>query len=453
MQHSVMPHLPPGPPRVKSNPISLALYARSVGRDLLEFQRGRFDKYGDTYTSHVGSLVTLITRHPDLIQQVLVDDGASYGKPKTGIGAAQLRRFLGNGLVSSNGDFWRSQRRQVQPAFDGSHLRAYADTIVEYTRQHVGAWSPGSRVDASSEMMGLTLRIVGKVLMGKDVRSTQGDVASAMRAFRDSFGGFSAVLPKWLPYPPRNREDAAVAAMHALMDAFIDEHAAGNADDEHCLLAVLTRGLDQEGAMTREQLRDEALTLFFAGHETTSHALSWTLSLLSRNPTERARVVEEVRRVLGDRPATFADVPRLEYVQQALSEGMRIYPPVHSVAREAFRDTKLGPYDVPAGAHVVAGIYHAHNDARWHPDPEQFRPERFAAESAKAMRPGSYLPFGAGTRTCIGKRFALMEATLILATLSQRCVLDQVDSSLPEYDAAITLAPRRGIAMRVGSPS
>jgi len=257
------------------------------------------------------------------------------------------------------------------------------------------------------------------------------------------------MLPKWLPYPPRDRENAAVAAVQSLMDGFIRDHVEGRGEDEHCLLHVLSRGLDEEGAMTREQLRDEALTLFFAGHETTSHALSWTLSLLSSHPAERDRVVDEVRQVLGGRPATFDDVGRLQYVQQVLSESMRLYPPAHSVAREAFRDTQLGQFDVPAGTHVVAGIFHAQRDPRWHHEPQSFRPARFAPHAAKALRPGCYLPFGAGTRTCIGKRFALMEASLIFATLMQRCVLHQVDPAPPAYDAAITLGPRNGIEMRV----
>jgi len=423
------------------NPVSLLLFASRLGRDPIAFQGGRFERWGDIYTSRVNQLVTLVTRHPDHIQRVLVDDGDSYMKPELGIGAAELRRVLGNGLLSSNGDFWRQQRRQVQPGFGASHLRAYAETMVAYTLERVRHWRVGSVIDVKSEMMGLTLSVVGKVLMGKDVRSQQSEVETAMVAFRRSFGGVSSVLPRWVPHPARSRERRVLARMRALMDGFIDEHASGRGDDDQCLLHVLAQGLGNEGFMSREQLRDEALTLFFAGHETTSHALSWTLSLLARNPEARAKLGREVDEVLGGRPATFVDLPALEYTGQVLSEGMRLYPPAHSVLREAGRDTTLAGYDVPKGSHVVVSIFHAQRDARWHDRPLEFRPERFEAEAAKTMKPGAYVPFGAGTRVCIGKRFALMEATLILATLAQHVTLDGTRDGEPVANASITLAP------------
>jgi len=431
------------------NPISLLLFASRLGRDPVAFQRGRFERYGDIYTSRVRDVVTLVTRHPDHLQRVLVDDGDSYQKPTEGIGAAELRRVLGNGLLSSNGDFWRQQRRQVQPAFGVAHLRAYAETMVTYTEERVQKWRAGSTIDVKSEMMGLTLSVVGKVLMGKDVRAQQSEVEAAMVAFRRSFGGVSSVLPSWVPHPAKKREQRVLAQMRELMDGFIDDHASGRGDDDECLLHVLAQGLGSDDFMSRQQLRDEALTLFFAGHETTSHALSWTLSLLAQNPEARAKLAREVERVLAGRSATFADLAALEYTAAVLSEGMRLYPPAHTVAREAVRDTTLGDYDVPKGSHVVLSIFHAQRDARWHPDPLAFRPERFSSEAAKTMVPGAYMPFGAGTRVCIGKRFAQMESTLILATLAQHATLDLVDPRGPVTSASITLAPLE-LRMRVG---
>jgi cytochrome P450 len=431
------------------NPVSLVLFATRLGRDPVAFQRGRFERYGDIYTSTVNQLVTLVTRHPAHLQRVLVDDGDAYLKPELGIGARELRRVLGNGLLTSNGDFWRQQRRLIQPAFAASHLRAYADTMVAYTKERVSEWRAGSVIDAKSEMMGLTLRVVGKVLMGKDVRSAQGEVETAMVAFRESFGGVAAVLPSWVPVPARRRQRRALDKMRRLMDGFIDDQSAGQAADDQCLLSVLAQGLGADGAMSREQLRDEALTLFFAGHETTSHALAWTLALLSQNPDVRVRLASEVGRVLAGRAATFDDLSALEYTAQTVSEAMRLYPPAHSIVREASRTTTLAGYDVPQGSHVVLSIFHAQRDARWHSDPLAFRPERFEAEAAKRMLPGSYVPFGAGTRVCIGKRFALMEATLILATLTQHVALDLVDQREPAASVSITLAPKGQLPMRV----
>jgi len=201
--------------------------------------------------------------------------------------------------------------------------------------------------------------------------------------------------------------------------------------------------------MSHEQLRDEALTLFFAGHETTAHALSWTHYLLARHPEARAALEQEIERVLGSRLPGYEDVAQLVYTGQVLQEAMRLFPPAFALMREARAATVLGSWRVPEGAHVLLSVYHAQHDARLHADPESFRPERFAAETAARLHPGAYLPFGAGTRACIGKRFALLEATLLLATLYQRLRFELAQAEAPGRSADITLAPRGGLRMRV----
>jgi cytochrome P450 len=439
--------LPPGPPRVKNHPLALLRYGRAIAKDPIEFQRGRFETYGDTYTSCVGSISMLVTREPESFVRVLVEDAASYRKPETGIGAAQLRRLLGNGLVSSNGDFWREQRRQIQPAFGAQHLRSYAATMVDYAARWVECCADGAEIEVSGQMMGLTLQIVARLLMGRSVHSEQDEIPRLMRGFRDTAGGLSAVLPRWLPYPPRWREQRARARLRRMIDQLIEAHRRGDsalADD--CLLAVLARSLEEPGAMSREQLRDEALTLFFAGHETTSHALSWTHYLLSQHPEVRLTLERELDTRLGSRPPSYEDAAQLVYTGQVLQESMRLFPPVFALIREARNETSLGRWRVPAGAHVLLGVYHAHHDPRQHADPESFRPERFQPEAAARLHPGAYLPFGAGTRSCIGKRFALLEATLLLATLYQKLRFELV--APPRRAADITLAPR-GLRMRV----
>jgi cytochrome P450 len=441
--------LPPGPPRVRRDPLSLWRYGRALARDPIAFQRGRFETYGDTYTSRVGSITVLVTRDPDCLIQALVEDAASYQKPETGMGAAQLRRLLGNGLVSSNGDFWREQRRQIQPAFHSQHLRSYAASMVEYAQRWVERWPDGAELDVSAQMMGLTLQIVARLLMGRHVRSEQDELAGLMQGFRDTAAGVSALLPAWLPYPPRWGEQRAREKLRRMIDGLIEAQRRGDpALEADCLLAVLAKNLDQPGAMTREQLRDEALTLFFAGHETTSHALSWTHFLLAQHPQARLTLEREIEAVLGTRPPTYEDVPNLVYSAQILQESMRLYPPAFALLREARAPTTLGRWRVPAGAHVLLGVYHAHHDPRQHADPESFRPERFAPEAAARLHPGAYLPFGAGTRACIGKRFALLEATLLLATLYQRLRFELLQPPRG-WAADITLAPRGGLRMRV----
>jgi cytochrome P450 len=441
--------LPPGPPRVRPDPLSLLRYGRALGRDPIAFQRGRFELYGDTYTSQVGAISMLVTRDAEHLVRVLIEDAASYQKPERGIGAAQLRRLLGNGLVSSNGDFWREQRRQIQPAFAAQHLRSYAASMVEYARRWAERWHDGAVIDVSAQMMGLTLQIVAQLLMGRHVHSEQDETPRLMQAFRKSAGGLGALVPRWLPYPPRWREERAHARLRRMVDQLIDAHRRADPElDPQCLLAVLSRAQSEPGAMSREQLRDEALTLFFAGHETTSHALSWTHYLLSQHPQARERLERELDELLGDRLPSYEDAARLTYTSQVLQESLRLYPPVHALLREARAATTLGPWRVPEGAHVLLGVYHVHHDPRHFPDPERFAPERFEPEAAARLHPGAYLPFGAGTRACIGKRFALLEATLLLATLYQRLRFELVQPA-PELAADITLAPRGGLRMRV----
>lgn len=440
------PELPPGPPAVGNNPLSLLRYASALGKDPVEFQGRRFAAYGDTYTSRVGKIVILVTREPDFIQRVLVEDAHSYQKPETGLAAAQLKRVLGNGLVSSNGELWKEQRRQVQPAFGSQHVRSYASAMVEAGRRWAERWSDGAVLDVSEQMMGLTLQIVARVLMGEEIRSEHDELALLMRAFRASAASLTSAVPAWLPYPPRWREAKTRARLRARLEQLIDRHRQARQSD--CLLSVLSQQLDQPGSMSREQLMDETLTLFFAGHETTSHALSWTLYLLSQHPDVHARLTAELDAVLGDRPPTFEDAARLPYTGQVLAEAMRLYPPAFTLAREARASTRLGRWDVPAGTHLILSVYHVQRDARYHPEPERFSPDRFAPGAAAALHPGAYLPFGAGTRICIGKRFAQLEATLLLATLYQSLSFELAQAQAPRGAADITLGPRP-LRMRV----
>ncbi|MEY4544731.1 MAG: hypothetical protein RL685_926 [Pseudomonadota bacterium] len=445
-QPGLTPQLPPGPPAVSSNPIAVLRFARELGKDPVEFQRKRFAAYGDTYTSRVGAQLTLVTRDPAHIVRVLLEDAQSYQKPETGLTSAQMKRVLGNGLVTSNGELWKEQRRQVQPAFGSQHIRGYAATMVEAGQRWVARWRTDAEIDVSEQMMGLTLQIVASVLMGEPLLSEGDELARLMRSWRASASSLSSALPQWLPYPPRWRESRVRARLCARLAQLIDRHRRAQTSD--CLLSVLAQQLEQPGSMSREQLVDETLTLFFAGHETTSHALSWTLYLLSQNPDARALLNRELDEVVGSRPPCLEDVARLTYTGQVLAESMRLYPPAFTLARQARATTTLGPWDVPAGTHLILSVYHAQRDARSHRDPERFLPERFATASAAALHPGAYLPFGAGTRTCIGKRFAQLEATLLLATLCQSLSFELAQEQAPRRAADITLGPRP-LRMRV----
>jgi cytochrome P450 len=420
-------------------------------RDPLLRVRERFERYGDIYRIGFLGRERFVIRHPEHLQQVLVEQATCFEKPEQGPAARQLQRFLGRGLLTSNGELWRRQRRLVQPAFQRERLAAYAELIVEHSERVVDGLRDQQQLDLSELMMELTLRIVNATLFGRDPTGETARVASAMRTFRETFDGLGAVLPRWLPTPGSVRAERALRDMDRLIYGLLDaDHAPGRSD----LLARLAGAVDAEGggSMDRRQLRDELLTLMLAGHETTSHALSWTFHLLSQHPDVEARLHQELAQVLGGRAPTWADLPALRYCEQVLSEALRLYPPAYVILRTCREPARIGPYAVPVGTDIVLWIYHTHHDGRWHQEPERFDPERFSAARRKQLPACAYLPFGAGTRTCIGKNFALIEALLVLASLARRFSFRTLREAHVQRDAAVTLAPR-GLCVRARARS
>jgi cytochrome P450 len=302
----------------------------------------------------------------------------------------------------------------------------------------------------SHEMMELTLRIVSRTLFGHDPSGQTDDVARAMAAFQASIGR-PDVLPRWIPTPGRARLARAVETLDAIMLGLIEARRRGGAAaDRDDLLGALLSAVDEEGdgeRLTPKEVRDELVTLFLAGHETTSHALTWTLYLLSKSPGAERSLHAELDRELKGKAPSHEDLGRLRYTEQVLKEAMRIYPPAFTVARRALEDTEIGGYPLCRGSEVMLWIYMTHHDPRWYPQPSAFWPERFAEEE-EAKRPAlAYLPFGAGARACIGKVFAMMEAKLILATLAQRLRFELAPDQRVEVRPRITLSPRFGMRM------
>lgn len=441
--------VPPGPEPVTQSPVSLLQYARRM-RNALSVVGDRFERYGDVYYAPFLGRDVYVLRHPDQVHEVLVQKAASFGKPESGTTARLLRKLLGEGLLNSNGETWRRHRRLVQPAFAPSHLERYGEVMARFADAASDRLVDGARVDLSAEMMELTLRVVAKTLFDHDVTSETDHVARAMRVFRSSFGGIDTVLPEWLPTPSRRRSRAAIAAIDALVYSLIDEREKkGFGDDLLSTLVAASHAAEPGDRLGRKQLRDEVLTLFLAGHETTSHALTWTFHLLAANPAAESRLFEEVDSVLAGRVPTTDDLPRLPLTERVLMEAMRLYPPAYVLARVATEDVEIGGWTIPRGADVIVWIYHTHRDARFHPDPSRFDPDRFLPERAKALPPCAYLPFGAGSRTCIGKRFAMIEAQLVLAALARKARFRPVSGHRPGLDASVTLAPRGGMPMIV----
>lgn len=418
-------------------------------RDPVARVQERFEQYGDLYYAPFLKRDVYVMRHPEHIHEVLVAQASKFEKPSEGLTATQLRRLLGDGLVNSNGALWRRQRRLIQPAFRKERLEEYATLILEHTARMLAGFHDGQVIDLSREMMELTLGIVSKTLFDHEI-TTEGDhVGAAMRVFRRAFASADAFLPDWLPTPSKRRTAAALARVDEFVYDLIDRERSSTHGN---LLSSLASSVDAEGdghGMSKKQLRDELLTLFIAGHETTSHALSWTWYLLGTHPEVARTLYAQIDAVIGARRPTLTDLFQLPCLEQVVSEAMRLYPPAYVLARVASDDAVIDGYTVPRGADVVMWIYHTHHDPRWFADPERFDPERFAPGRRKELHPSAYLPFGAGTRTCIGKQFALLEAQLVLMSVAQRFSFETLSSEPVARDMAVTLAPRGGLAMRV----
>src|SRR5215218_9609712 len=406
-------------------------------------------EYGDVARFLAATQTIYLLNHPDYIRDVLVTHHARF---KKGRALQRAKRLLGEGLLTSEGDFWRRQRRLAQPAFHRQRINSYAETMVGYAEKTSARWRGGETLDVAAEMMRLTLAVVGKTLFDADVESDADEVGAALSEVMSLFGylmlPFSELLEK-LPLPPRRRFERARARLDSVIYRIIEEHRR-EGRDRGDLLSTLLHAVDEEGdrtGMTDEQLRDEVMTIFLAGHETTANALAWTWYLLSQNQGVEARLHEELEEVLQGRPPTADDFPRLRYAEMVVAESMRLYPPAWAVGRLALEDHEVGGYLIPRGSLVLVSQYVMQRDPRFFPDPERFDPERFTPE-AKASRPQfSYFPFGGGPRRCVGEGFAWMEAVLITAALAQHWRLRLAPGRPVEPHPGITLRPRHGVRM------
>ncbi len=440
---------PPGPPDVGHSKIEQFLTYRRFLKDPLARVTRWMADYGDIIHYKTGGRHQYMTANPDMIREVLVRQshifikGPDYTNEKTG-----LARFMGRGLVTSNGDFWKRQRRLVQPAFHTQRITAYADTMVDYTRERMAHWRDGQALDVDKEMMLLTLMIVGRTLFDADASTTANQVKKAVDVVQKA-SNTANLLPAWVPTPLRIRSRRANAMLDKIVYGFIDQRRA-TGEDRGDLLSMLLLSEDEDGErMTDEQVRDEAVTLFLAGHETTANALNWTFWLLAQYPEAEARLHQELDTVLqGDRP-TLPDLKRLPYTDMVIKESMRLMPPVWSIGRVNREATEVLGYPFPQRSGIQICIYLAHR----HPDiwerPNEFLPERWADERIDEIPKYAYLPFGGGPRVCIGNSFATMEANLLLATMAQRYRMHLIEGVEIVPQPFITMFPRDGLPMRL----
>ena len=403
--------------------------------------------YGDIAYYKIGPQHLFLFNHPDLIGDVLVTNQKNFHKSR---GLERAKRLLGNGLLTSEDEFHLRQRRLAQPAFHRQRITAYATTMVDFAERTRSSWVDGSTVDMHIEMMRLTLGIVAKTLFDADVDSEASEIGAAMTTAFESFNyamlPFTEYLEK-LPIPAVRRFNAARDRLDRTIFRMIGERRASGRDRGD-LLSMLLLNTEGDGTgMSDAQLRDEALTIFLAGHETTANALTWTWYLLSQHPEVEARLHSEIDAELGGRHPSFEDLQRLLYTRMVLSESMRLYPPAWAIGRRALKSFTAREYEVPAGSVVLMSQYIMHRDERFFPEPDRFDPERWTAD-AQAQRPKfSYFPFGGGARVCIGEQFAWMEGILLLATIAQQWQMRLVPGHAVDLQPLITLRPRYGMRM------
>lgn len=404
---------------------------------------------GDIVRIRFGPFPFVVVSHPDLARQVLVTDAKSYDKSR--VTKAALSDSAGKGLFTNDGEPWKRQRKLVQPAFHTQRIAAYADTMVSYTNALADTWRDGQTLELEHEMTTLTMRIVTKTLFDVDLADDTDDIgATITEVFHITNQRFNrlAPIPRWLPIRENRVMKKMVAKLDSIVHRFIDEWRKTGVDKGD-LLSMLLLAMDDDdgGGMSDRQVRDEALTLFVAGHETTANTLIWVWYLLSQHPEIEAKLHAELESVLGDRLPTYDDLEKLVYTEMIIKEAMRLYPPAFMVTREPNEPVTLGGYALPAGTSLGVNIYGMHRDARFFPEPDRFDPERFSAENEKHIPKYAYIPFGAGPRVCIGNSFAMMEAKLVVATLARRFHLSHAPGHIAEPTRVFTMRPKYGMAM------
>lgn len=432
----------PGP---KGNWLSGNL--RDFARDRLGYFTWLAREYGDCVAIRLGPRRLNVLNHPDLVEDVLVTKNRIFIKHfALRNGTSQT---LGKGLLTSEGDFWRKQRRLAQPAFHRERVAAHARMMVEYTERAVDSWADGQARDAQEDMMRLTLQIVAKALFDADVTSDAADASQAMETVLHAFTARVnklIKLPVWIPTPQHVRTKRAVDRLNAIIYRIIASRRASG-EDRGDLLSMLLQAQDEESGqgMSDAQLRDEAMTLFMAGHETTANTLAWAWFLLATHPEVEKKLHEELDSVLADRPPDFNDLPRLPYADMVITETLRLYPTVWLLGREATEPCTIGGYDIPAGRTVFMPQWVIHRDPRFFDEPLSYRPERWADGMAKRIPRYAYFPFGGGPRICIGNAFAQMEAVLLLATIARRYRLALAPDAVIQPVPTMTLRPAQGV--------
>ena len=407
-------------------------------------------EYGDFAYLRVGWVRLYLVNRPELIREVLTTKVKSFRKLNRQMRA--LRKIEGEGLVVSDGATWARHRPVVQGSFHQRHMKEYAQRVVELTSRRLAGWSPGQPFDLAAEMNELAMEIIAKIVFGVDLADQVSELRDAVHVFRAAMQremGMPIPLPDWLPLPGKIRMHRALHTVDRLIWDLIRRRRASGAGGDDMLGQMLAAAgrMDLAAPITDAEIRDEAATLFVAGHDTTSASLAWFWYVLSQNPEVERRALQEVD-ALGGRPPSFEDYPRLKYLEMTVKEAMRLYPASGFLfGRETVEDVELGGYTLRRGAWILISPYVVQHDPKNFKDPEKCDPERFAPGRIGEIPPYAYIPFGGGPRICIGNAFATMEMVLLAATVLQKVRL-RLDQTPPPMELEIVLRPKGGLRMR-----
>jgi cytochrome P450 len=435
-------HRPPGPKGTRVMGVM-----KEFNHDSLGFIERVQRDYGDIVWSRFLYVPALFLYHPNEIENVLATNAKNFVKAMT-LRSNFFQRLVGNGLLTSEGEEWKRQRRLTSPAFHRHRIANYADTMVNYTRRMTSSWTGGQTRDVHNDMMRLTLEIVVRCLFSADVSNDVDNVGETLKQLVKPFAAQATlkwILNNRLPTPQHLQFNRLVKKIDEVVYRIIAERRA-QADDAGDLLSMMLKARDEDGSqMTDQQLRDEVMTLFLAGHETTALTLAWTWYLLGCNPDAEKKFHAELDQVLGDREPTFDDLPRLKFTEKIAKECMRLYPPAYGLGREAINDCEIGGYRVPAGTQVFMFQWATQRDALFFAEPLAFKPERWTEEFESSLPRYAYFPFGGGPRACVGASFAMMEMILVLATIGKKYRLELVDDHPVEVYPAMSLRPKNGV--------
>lgn len=446
---AVMDMPPSGPATIQGPPRFGLKMLGVLQRDPLNTFAGLQKQYGDVVRIKLPLATGYVIADPALIENVLLRDHHSFRKD---VLTRELTFLMGNGLLTSEGDHWKRVRKLAAPPLTKRAITAYADNMVGVAGQWVKTFTPGQSRNVHGDLMKMTLEIVSRTLFGTGLPEGADQVGVALHTAMDYFMNYTRsikrIIPKWLPIPAHLRMRKAIKTIDATLMQIIAQRRATLNEEAIDLVSLLLRARDDEGSgLTDQQLRDEAITIFLAGHETVALALAYTLMLLAQHPEAQAKAHAEIDSVLRGRPATAADMPKLTFLEQIVTESMRLYPPAWIVAREPTKPYELCGYTLTTREQVWIPTWTVHRDARWFPEPTAFKPERWTAEMKEALPRFAYFPFGGGPRICIGNHFAMMEAVLGLATLLQERSYTLAPEHVLELECSVTMRPKHGVQL------